>query len=395
MLANSAVLIFKADRTFMLANQYLTWLIFGGTLILASRRPWLAPLKSPIRTSLTFVVIGLIASTFMVLRAGLRTDGNQLVLQAAALAFLTFPFFAMDTAAKAADVDRSVLITCHFILILSMISIVGDFTGSTNYESGAGRYFGFLGDAAAWAISLPLLVYFCRGKFVLASIAGLALVLTASRGPAFIVAMAMLFLLGFGRGRRVQYAATFVVMGLVALYQSNLFSTLVGRISTTHISSNDRIVTSKAGLELFLKSPVFGSGYNTLTYHFPTVWRRTLHGVLPNQTSTFVQMLSDGGLMMFIPFILFVIFCTVAGISLMKRSRGMMSAGTMHGVISWLLAMLWMNQSATWFFVGSYVGPLVFGMAGCVSGYWARVRFAERVAPTHFQGAPASATAPQ
>ena len=46
--------------------------------------------------------------------------------------------------------------------------------------------------------------------------------------------------------------------------------------------------------------------------------------------------------------------------------------------------MLWVNQSASWFLVGSFVGPLVFGMAGILAGYWARIIYARQVT-----GAPA------
>jgi len=132
------------------------------------------------------------------------------------------------------------------------------------------------------------------------------------------------------------------------------------------------MVTARLGLKIFSDSPIYGAGYNSFTYYFPYKINRV--GELPTQTSTFVQMLSDGGLLLFVPYIAFVGFVTFAGILLMKRSRMIADSDVINGVVVWLLAMLWVNQSAGWFFVGSYVGPLVLGMAGVVSGY--RAKFA-------------------
>jgi O-antigen ligase len=183
----------------------------------------------------------------------------------------------------------------------------------------------------------------------------------------------------FSRGRRFQYVATLLLMGFFAFYQSEIFSTLAGRMSATEFGSSDRVVTARLGLRIFADSPVFGSGYNSYVYFFPNGMRRMLTGQLPSQTSTFVQMLSDGGLLLFLPYLAFVISLTVAGISLSKRSRSSTDPGMINGAVAWLLAMLWVNQSASWFLVGSYVGPLVFGIAGIVAGYWARERTAKRL----------------
>jgi hypothetical protein len=85
-------------------------------------------------------------------------------------------------------------------------------------------------------------------------------------------------------------------------------------------------------------------------------------------------MLSDGGIVLFLPYLGFVIACTICGVSLMRQTIMYRARGVFNGVIAWLLAMLWVNQSALWFVVGSIISPLVFGMAGVLSGLHFRVQ---------------------
>ena len=140
----------------------------------------------------------------------------------------------------------------------------------------------------------------------------------------------------------------------------------------TSLGSNDRLGTALLGWRIFQKSPYFGTGYNSLGHLFPYRFTSTLQNTLSAQTSTFVQMLSDGGLLQFLGYIVFVAAATVTGIGLMRRSRTEPGSGAINGIVAWVLSMLWVNQSAAWFVVGSYVGPLVFGMAGIMAGYRSR-----------------------
>jgi hypothetical protein len=213
-----------------------------------------------------------------------------------------------------------------------------------------------------------LIVYFSSNRLVLAAVAGLSLALTASRAPALTTIAALALLLVFSRGRRFEYGAMMLLLIAVGLYQAGLFTTLLSRISATQFVSNDRVTTAVQGIKLFLKSPVFGSGYNSLTHFYPSASHRNYFGLLPAQTSTFVQMLSDGGLISFIPYFAFVIVATTAGIGMMRQSQQFPEGRLVNGIVAWLVAMLWVNQSALWFVVGSYIGPLVFGMAGIVAG---------------------------
>jgi O-antigen ligase len=373
--AQASIAVFEVQRAAALVAQYIVWAVCVAPIMSIPRQlPGRVRPKSPARKSLVAFLLALIVTTFIVWFVELRSNITDVVLQSAALVFMTLPFFVLHSAARVADVDRAVLLTCHVILALCLISIVGDFTGITNYEHQGGRYFGFLGDQSAWVLTLPLLVYFSDRRLILAAATIVVLALTASRAPAICVAAALSLLMLFSHGRRFQYIATFLIMGLLALYQSQVFSTLAGRLSATEFGSSDRIVTARLGLKIFADSPIFGAGYNSYVHFFPVGMKRMLTGQLPSQTSTFVQMLSDGGVLLFLPYLAFVIALTVAGIGLLRRSRSLADPGIVNGAIAWLLAMLWINQSATWFVVGSYIGPLVFGVAGIVGGYWAWIR---------------------
>jgi O-antigen ligase len=386
MFAQASIVIFEVHRANVLAFDYFVWAISAAflLLVLRSSRPVQANARSFARKSLVAFLLALFASTFLVWLVELRPNINDVIAQTAALAYMTLPFFVLHAAARATDVDRAVLLTCHIILGLSMLSILGDFTGLTSYEHLGGRYFGFLGDQSAWALTLPLLVYFSSKKLFLAGVAAVGLALTASRGPALCAVAALLVLLTFSRGRRLQYILTIAFMAFVALYQSEVFATLADRFGATYFGSSDRMITARTGLKIFEDSPLFGSGYNSLTYLMPSNARRLMLGQLPTQTSHLVQMLSDGGLLLFLPYLAFAIAVTVAGATLLRRQKSLADRGVINGVIAWLLAMLWVNQSAAWFVVGSYVGPLVFGMAGIVSGYWSRIP------PSRATAAPAS-----
>jgi hypothetical protein len=287
--------------------------------------------------------------------------------------YMTLPFFVFSYAAARIDIDKCILWTCHIVLALSLYSILGDFSGLTHYETGLSRFFGFLGDQAAWPLTLPLVVYFSMKRIPLAAIGALGLALTASRAPTIITLASVLLLMLFARGHRLQYFAVLFVLAVILVYEAGLFSTLLGRISATELI-NDRTITARLGLRIFRESPIFGSGYNSLQYLYPSTMHLIFLGVLPSQTSTFVQILSDWGLVVFVPYFAFVLSCTISGISLMRQSRAFRNGSVINGAVAWLLAMLWINQSALWFVVGSYVGPLVFGVAGLISGSQARLQ---------------------
>ena len=374
MFTNSIIYILGASRAWMLVLEYVIWLLSGLFLRAYFRRS--APSirhRTQVRSGMIVFVTALVLSTLCIWIAGVRTDLDRLLPQIGALIYMTLPFFIFDRVAKAADMERIVLLTCHVILALCITSIIGDFLAITDFEHGAGRYFGFLGDPVAWALTLPFLVYFSSNRFMLAALAGFGLALTGSRAPAICIIAALLLLIAFSRGRRTKYFVTLGLLLALAGYESDIFQTLAARIGSTSISANDRLGTAILGIKIFKRSPYFGMGYDSFSHLFSRRLTSNMQDVLFAQTSTFVQMLSDGGLILFLGYLAFVIATSIAAIALMKRSKSVVDSGIINGLSAWLIAILWVNQSATWFIVGSYFGPLVFGMAGILSGYYARL----------------------
>jgi O-antigen ligase len=381
MLATASLSIFDTDRTWTLGVQYLVWALAFVGVTPRLKRLQVIRTETPSRRTLISFLVAFAISHLMVWNADLRTDMTSVLWQAAALMFMTVAFFTMALVAKVDETGPVLLATCHVIFALCAISVVGDFSGLLHYEGGVGgRYFGFLGDQVAWAITLPIVVYFCSGRFILALLAAAILALTASRAPALCMAAALVLLMFADRGHRARHV---LLVGLLLVFialSGSLFQNLFGRLGDTAFLSNDRLATARLGLRLFHESPIFGLGYNAQGHFFPMTSRRALLGEWSTQTSTFVQMLAEGGLLLFAAYASFVIACTIGGLAILKQARASDDWRVVGGAVTWLLAMLWVNQSAGWFLVGSYIGPLVFGMAGILSGYWARILFARRLA---------------
>jgi hypothetical protein len=89
-------------------------------------------------------------------------------------------------------------------------------------------------------------------------------------------------------------------------------------------------------------------------------------------SSTFVQMLSDGGMLAFLGFLTFVISMTVLGVRALRHRSDASLHQVVVGLTAWLLAIIWLNHSASWFLISAPLAPLVFGVAGLVAGYAAR-----------------------
>jgi O-antigen ligase len=376
MVSSLIVRIYDFDRATALGAQYLVWLVGAQTIVaqIRKRQTETFVARTQVARFVWAFVLAFALSTLAVYLMETRSDIGGLTLQALALIFATLPFFVMHYATARSEPTNAILWTCHVVVALGLCSILADLLGVAHYESGGGRFFGVLGDQVAWALTLPLIVYFASNRIPQAAVVALGLALTASRAPALVAIAAVILLMGFGRGRRLIYFAMFTILVLLVVWQAGFFTTLFDRIAGTDFASNDRTTTARLGIRIFTESPVFGSGYNALSHFYPSTVYRLSKGILQSQTSTFVQMLSDGGIVLFLPYLGFVIACTICGVSLMRQTIMYRARGVFNGVIAWLLAMLWVNQSALWFVVGSIISPLVFGMAGVLSGLHFRVQ---------------------
>lgn len=354
--------------------SYIIWIIGAVWLLAKVRRNFHVP-TVPAFVWSVLIVLSLLLTTLLVGISGGRSDQGKVWQQTFMLVAMMIPYFSLTYASTYADANRSIIVLCNVLTALGLLSIGLDFFEFTSFLSNFGRYFGFMGDPVAWVLTLPFVLYFSTGRLVMAGLVGIGLALTASRGPALCSLAALLLLFALNRGKRFQQILTFVLLAIIALFQSPLFANLASRIGSTTFMENDRLVTARLGLRIFERSPIFGEGYNSLVRFYP--YHANIAGKLPTQTSTFVQMLSDGGLLLFVPFVGFVVALTVGSIKLLRIPPSVGRSPTINGAAAWLVSMLWVNQSAAWFVAGSYVGPLVLGMAGIISGYWARLRLVQ------------------
>jgi hypothetical protein len=382
---NAWIYITGADPWYVAAGGSVA--IIGGAGWLLERSLWktaLPGVPSPMMRSMVAFATAWAISTGIVAISGGRLDSGKFVPQSAVLLIYMAAFFGVAAAARRFEMRRAVLIVCHTLSVIASLYILLDFAGITSFESFNGRYFGFLGDPAPWLLSFPLVIYFATSRFYYAAMVGLPILLTASRGPAFVIGCAILLLFTFAKARRLKYVVTLVPIAIILLFQSDVTSGLLGRLSATSLSQNDRIWTSLNGLKLFQMFPIWGAGYNGLEYYFPYNAVAQKLGEFSIPTSSVVQMLSEGGLLLFLPYLAFMITASIAAVRIL-RSDDEEGDPMMVGTAVWLIAMLWANQSAAWFLVGSTLAPLVFGISGLVSGMDMRRRDRQAVADYQLQ----------
>jgi len=365
--------ILTSEATWPLFLVYIAWAIAAAVLLRSSFRlsarakdRW-----SPAALSLLLFLFSVWLSTLLLGLFEERYDYGHVIQQTAMVTYTTLPFVAIVGAARRMDFERAVLFTCHALLALCLTSVLLDFSGLTAFESYASRYFGFLGDGVAWLVTLPMIVYFTTGRFILSGAGAMALLLTLSRGATLVVAGSILLLLVFGGGRsRLQYGPPLVATVGVMLYNHQQFLEFIGRFSSLEIQESGRVVTSLNGLSIFRDSPIFGSGYDSLAYRFPVL--DVARAEFAVASSTFIQMLSDGGLLAFLGFITFVLTMSVIGVRLLTYRSEASLHQVVVGLTAWLLSIIWLDHSASWFLITSPLAPLVFGVAGLVAGYAAR-----------------------
>lgn len=365
--------ILGSEAAWPLFLVYVAWAIAAAVLLTKSLRlrdrakhRW-----SPVTISLLLFLFCVWLSTLLLGLFEERYDYGHVLQQTVMVTYTALPFFAIVGAARRMDFERAVLFTCHILLALCLTSVLLDFSGLTAFESYASRYFGFLGDGVAWLVTFPMIVYFTTGRFILSGAGAMALLLTLSRGATLVVAGAILLLLLFGRGRsRLQYGPPLVATVGVILYNHQQFIEFIGRFSSLEIEESGRVVTSLNGLSIFRDSPVFGSGYDSLAYRFPVL--DVARAEFAVASSTFVQMLSDGGLLAFLGFIIFVLTMSIAGVRVLTYRSEASLHRVVIGLTAWLLSIIWLDHSASWFLITSPLAPLVFGVAGLVAGYAAR-----------------------
>lgn len=364
------------DPFFLLLGAFITIIaLVARDLFWVRRAPHRRTPIHPIAIALAFLLLGLVVTTVLVGLSGDRRDMADVTRQVAMLLVGTTPFILAYRVARREPAGPAIMGIAHAVLAICAVSIGLEAAGLTNYETYGSRYFGFLSDPAALLLTLPIMIYAATGRRLLLAASLAFLLLTISRGPIIFALVGMLCLAIFGRGKARMRAIILIVMALfVAIVLEDYVAVLLDRFLA--IDANEgRFTTTRAGWRLFLESPIFGQGYATLGYHYPMLdtrsswlYGRFRDGVFPTATSTWMQMLSDGGLFLAIPYFILIL---VVVRHLVVRIRPWMAddeTRAMAGVAVWLLVILLVNHSSGWFLAGGMILPLVMTALGLVAG---------------------------
>lgn len=327
--------------------------------------------KSVLWNGVTLFLFALILSTIFVGLTGIRSDYESAVRQTGMVIASIIPFYILAHASSRLNFETPLIACCHSILIITGASIAFDFIGITNFENYNNRYFGFLSDGAPWALSFSLIVYLSTSRYTLSFLSFLLYGLTLSRGVAVVIASAVIIIAIYNIRKisviKVIFLAT-LIFAVIFLGMDQL-TLIIDRFTEIDIKSDDRTITSINGINVFLKSPIYGSGYNSLAYYYPPSFIKTEGEGFAVPASTFIQILSDGGIITFIAYLTFITSITLNTIKTLKTSIQNKQKNLVMGMAAWLLPMLWLNHSAAWILPNSFLSPLVFSVAGLITGF--------------------------
>lgn len=336
--------------------------------------PYRRPLH-PIAILLGFFTVGLIVSTILVDIFDIRHDTDDTYRQISMLSIGLVPFMLAYRVAGRQSPGTAIMWMAHLVLAVCAVSIGLEAAGITSYESYGDRYFGFLSDPSALMLTFPVIVYAATEKRILVGFSLIFLFLTLSRGPLVFALVGVMALLIFRQGKARKPAALIVGVGLmISTAMSEAVLSLVQRFAEIDLDEG-RFKTTAAGLELFNESPLFGHGYAALGYYYPAyddrqawVFGRFRDGVFPTASSTWVQMLSDGGILLAVPYFILIVVTARYCIPRLRMWLTYPYTKPLAGAAVWLLIIFFLNQSSGWFLAGGVVLPLIMTTLGLIAG---------------------------
>jgi hypothetical protein len=279
-------------------------------------------------------------------------------------------FFAIR---KCAACERA-LQAFHFGLqasgLVCVSSVALEFAGVTEFEHYGNRYFGFVGDSAAWVLSLVLASQLSAGKFgfALSLLTVGALALTGSR-TATAIALLSLAVMAFAL-RSVRLRLVWGVVGVIiaVAVSGPQVPALFSRWRSESLDGTDRIRTWERSLEIFAESPMIGSGFHA---------QRRAHEAIdtfdpgtdpwPTPASTLAQLLADGGLVAAGGFVGFVV-CVAVRVRSQLRNGWANHREFFAGEAVWVVSFLSLNHTAAWLLPGSILSPIIFATVGFLAG---------------------------
>jgi O-antigen ligase len=330
----------------------------------------------PIAIAFAFFVLCLFISSIMVDIVSIRSDTVDIYRQTFMLLVGMSPFLLAYRVTRRQDIGNTATTwLAHAVMVICTASIGLEATGLTSFESYGDRRVGFIGDSVALMITFPVLVYGASGRRPLLALSLILLFLTGSRGPFLFAFVGLLAIAAFGR--RKTRAEAFILISLLlitGLLMSNYVTDLAQRFDAFE-ADDGRIVTPQAGMKLFANSPLFGHGYAALSYYYPlyddvdaAIYGRYRDGVFPVASSTWVQMLADGGLLLSIPYFALI---GLTARHCLPRIGGWLSqqrTKSIAGASLWLVIIFYLNHSSGWFLAGAGILPLIMALLGIVTG---------------------------
>jgi hypothetical protein len=322
--------------------------------------------------ALPVLIASLLFVQLLVFLSGQRTDIEKSTIQLFLVSSSILPYMVIALTLERAELKQCALFLSNSIMVIASSSILLDFSGVTSYESFADRHFGFLGDGVAWLVTLPVIIYYATSRPILLAVSVAVLMLTLSRGAIIVLVGAfILFLVS----RKISSMLSFAVRLLIALLLAfalageQRVTAIIQRFEEIEFSESDRVSTSQNGFNLFLASPIYGSGFNSLAYYYPQKALRYEGDAVEVPSSTLLQMLSDGGIIVGIAYIYLVVSTIKAARRLSSRKDSGHELNVIAGLASWITSMLLFNHSASWFFPGSYLTPIITSACGIVGAY--------------------------
>ncbi len=243
------------------------------------------------------------------------------------------------------------------------------------------RAFGIMGDAAPWFLSFFSVLYLYLRKYLISIFYGLTCILGASLGATALLIMAVLLFFFLKSENKFRFIFRFfslisLVMLVVFAIKPELFLdiSVVKRITDPAMyksaSGAQRLYTYGLGINMIIQSPFWGSGYGTFLYNLKSSLGNEFfnlkfgNGALSNANNQFLQVLYEGGIILFILFVFMVrrillIFVKYANWDQLQDKM----IEFKKAAFVWFLALVLMNQTAVWM-VPSMLWLLVVSLIG-------------------------------
>lgn len=375
--------IFQLDgmvsTSFQLLVVWMMFWSFGGSFRRASWR------FRSIGYSLIGFVLLVVVACLIAQFSGKRVDYLEMWRYVIQVYFCTLVFWGVAGWAYRRFDVRSIDLGVAVLATLAVTSVLIEFFGITSFESYGSRNFGFLGDSVAWLLSFPIVYFlFRRRHWSLLTLSVVSLLITESRGALIVVFGSLILYNLFSSESLARKFGQAIIMAsfiLIAIF-SGLGAKGLGRFDGLDLVENDRVQTAIFSALIFLENPYFGGGYGIHSLKFQALgitnddpgvqtW------VIP--TNTFLQILSEFGLIGFAVWALFLYLLIVACWRVLRNVRTEPRFRVILGLTLWLVAFLLLNHSAAWLLPGSKLLVLVFASAGAVVGFSARLVAGRRV----------------